>query len=72
MTRDEHLAWVRQRALAELDAGSVVNAIASLQSDLGKHPATTRHDAITTSMILAATGRLGNETQLRAFIEGIR
>lgn len=71
MTRAEHVAWVKQRALVELDAGSVVNALASLQSDLRKHPETARHDGIELSMRLAMAGRLGNERQVREFIEGI-
>lgn len=38
MTRDEHLAWCKKRALEYLDQGDVVNAIASMGSDLEKHP----------------------------------
>lgn len=37
MTRDEHLAWAKKRALEYLDAGDVVNAITSMGSDLEKH-----------------------------------
>ena len=40
MTRDEHLAWVRERALEYLEAGDPHSAIASLISDLGKHEET--------------------------------
>ncbi len=32
MNRAQHIAWVKQRALAELDAGSVDNAMASIGS----------------------------------------
>lgn len=38
--RAEHLAWAKQRALEYLDAGDLGNAIASMVSDLGKHPET--------------------------------
>lgn len=38
--RAEHLAWCKQRALEYLDAGDVRSAIASLLSDLNKHPDT--------------------------------
>lgn len=38
MTRDEHLAWAKRRALKYLDAGDVLNAITSMGSDLEKHP----------------------------------
>lgn len=37
MTRDEHLAWCKKRALEYLDRGDVNNAIASMGSDLMKH-----------------------------------
>ena len=37
MTRDEHLAWAKGRAMEYLDRGKVADAIASMMSDLGKH-----------------------------------
>lgn len=40
MDRAEHLAWCKQRAHEYLDVGDVANAIASMMSDLGKHPET--------------------------------
>lgn len=44
MTRAEHLAWCKQRALAELDNNSdghgADRAFASMTSDLRKHPDT--------------------------------
>jgi hypothetical protein len=36
-TRDEHLAWAKQRALEYLDAGDLSSAVASMGSDLKKH-----------------------------------
>ncbi len=36
MTRDEHLAWSKRRAVAYLP-GSVQDAVMSMLSDLGKH-----------------------------------
>ncbi len=71
-TRNDHIAWVKERALAELDAGSVVNSMASVTSDLGKHPATEDHPAGALMMMLAMSGHLGNERQMREFIEGIQ
>lgn len=38
MTRAEHLAWAKQRALEYVDRGELGYAIASMFSDLGKHP----------------------------------
>lgn len=40
MTRDEHLAWCKQRANEYLDEGNVVAAVASMLSDLSKHDGT--------------------------------
>lgn len=40
MTRDEHLAWCKKRALEYLDHGDMENAVASMGSDLEKHPET--------------------------------
>jgi hypothetical protein len=36
--RDEHLEWGKERAREYLDAGELSNAVASLGSDLAKHP----------------------------------
>lgn len=40
MTREEHLAWCKERALEYWRAGDLQNAVASMGSDLGKHPET--------------------------------
>ena len=40
MTRQEHLQWCKDRALEYLDKGDLVNAIASILSDLSKHDET--------------------------------
>jgi hypothetical protein len=39
MPRAEHLAWAKQRALAYVERGELVNAVASMISDLEKHKA---------------------------------
>lgn len=40
MTRAEHLAWCKERALEYVVAGDLTGAVASMTSDLGKHPDT--------------------------------
>ena len=40
MTRAEHMAWCKRRALAYVDAGELANAVASMASDMSKHPDT--------------------------------
>jgi hypothetical protein len=38
VTRDEHLAWAKERTLEYVEAGELANAVASMGSDLRKHP----------------------------------
>ena len=72
MTRDEHLAWCKQRALEYADRGDVANAIGSLRSDLGKHPATAESVGIVDELMmpLVMGGHLSRPAELRRFIEG--
>lgn len=70
MTRDEHMQWARGRALEYADRGDTANAMASLQSDLGKHPETADHSGIQLMYMLAMTGEFNQPGKLREFIEG--
>jgi uncharacterized protein YejL (UPF0352 family) len=70
MTRDQHLAWAKQRALEYLDRGDVTNAITSMVSDLEKHP------ALKSNLVLVAIGMLSamhnDSMAARRWIEGFR
>ncbi len=70
MTRAEHLAWAKQRALEYADTGDVAQAMASLGSDLNKHPETRGHSGMELMMMLAVGGHLSAPGELRKFIEG--
>ena len=70
MTRAEHLAWCKQRALEYVDHGDLTNAYASMASDLGKHPETEKHAAIQLGMMLMMGGHLGTAPKMREFING--
>lgn len=70
MTRAEHLAWCKQRAIQELDSGDVSNAYASMASDLSKHPETEGHSAIQLGMMLMMGGHLSSKEEMRRFIDG--
>ena len=61
-TRADHVAWTRQRALDELDGTPAGRgaALASVASDLGKHPDTAQHGAILLGAMLAMGGHLGH------------
>jgi hypothetical protein len=52
----EHIEWAKQRAFEYVEAGQLVLAVASLISDLGKHPA----------IDVAVVARLGEELLVAA------
>lgn len=69
MTRTEHLSWCKQRAHEYLERGDVTNAIASMMSDLDKHPETKVSNP--TLMMLGMMSARDNDTQAaRRFIDG--
>jgi hypothetical protein len=70
-TRAEHVAWCKERALEYVDLGDTGNALASMTSDLGKHEETADHAAIELGMLLAMSGHLSTERDMRDWIEGI-
>jgi hypothetical protein len=70
MTRAEHLKWAKDRALEYADMGDVSQAMASLGSDLNKHPETKGHGGMELMMMLAVGGHLDDPGALRKYIEG--
>jgi len=70
MTRQEHLEWCKKRANEYLDNGDVQNAYGSMASDLGKHPETAGHSAITLGMMMMMSGHLSSVQEMRNFIDG--
>lgn len=53
-----------------VDNGDLPNAMASLTSDLRKHPETANHAGVELMMMLALGGHLNTATDLRKYIEG--
>jgi hypothetical protein len=72
VNRAEHLQWCKDRALEYAGRGDWPNAIASMASDLGKHPETKDHSGIELMTMLAMTGEFERPGELRRFIEGLR
>ena len=70
MTRAEHLAWCKQRALEYVDAGDLQSALASMGSDLNKHPDTANHSGTQLGLMLMVGGHLSTKDEMRRFIEG--
>jgi hypothetical protein len=67
-TRYEHVQWAKARALAYLPADKA-GAIASLTSDLSKHPDTRQHRALQQLGPAVLAGELATAEQVREFIE---
>lgn len=71
MTRDEHLAWAKKRALEYLDAGDVVQAVTSMGSDLDKHPELRANPSLMAYAILFLLPN-HDERGVREWVEGFR
>ena len=68
MTRAEHLAWAKQRALEYVDQGDIASAIASMISDLRKHPELEKSAA--PAGVLMFTIDTRSPDSVRKWIEG--
>jgi hypothetical protein len=69
MTRDEHLAWAKRRALLYLDRGDLKEAFTSMGSDLSKHPELAKIGEMMFPVgMLYVMNR--DARQLRSWIEG--
>jgi len=74
-TRAEHMKWVKQRAIMELEYYSdvtkaVTNSIISVMSDLRKHPETNSETLVSLCMMELASGRIRTKADARKFIDG--
>lgn len=69
-TRQEHLDWCKKRALELVNTGDWQGGIASMASDMGKHPETRNHAAIQLGIMLVVTGNIRDAATARDFIEG--
>lgn len=68
VTRDEHMAFCKKRALQYLDAGDLPGAAASMASDLMKHRETIPPAEV---MFLGALeAQSGDPDRVRRWIEG--
>ena len=73
VTHSEHIRWAKKRALAYLDRGELLNACASMLSDLNKHPSTSLIERGAFGSALAFDGMKkannGDSAGLRQWIE---
>lgn len=70
-TRDQHLAWCKERAHEALASGDCDGAVASMLSDLRKHEA-WRDDTMLGFLLLAVASDISNRnvTAVRRWIDG--
>ena len=72
ISREEHLAWCKRRALEYIDDGDLANAVASMASDLTKHPDTAAADNPFLMMVGLQAVMAGDVIGVRRWIEGFR
>jgi len=65
----EHLAWCKVRALEYVERGDMLNAVASMASDLRKHPEAPGPVVLATLTVAASRGPQDAGT-VRRWIEG--
>lgn len=69
MTRAEHVAWAKARALEYVELGDAQQAVTSMLSDLKKH-AETEELAVNMTLIAVFDGSMTDPEKARRFIEG--
>lgn len=69
-TRAEHLQWCKDRALEYVELGELETAIASMISDLKKHPATTIDHRIERALLIPILFHQTDKTAITKWIQG--
>jgi hypothetical protein len=67
-TRQEHMDWCKKRALEYCEIGDVTQALASMASDLNKHPDTKGHAGAILGLQLIMSGGLNTPAKMAEFI----
>ena len=72
MNRQEHMQWCKDRALEYVASGNLDEALASMLSNLGKHPetATSLESCSPLAIMMKMSGKLSTAHDMRKFIEG--
>jgi hypothetical protein len=73
MTREEHLKWCKERAIAEMDFyKDPSKGIVSMMSDLRKHPETNSEALVSLCGMQLMTNPKMTRQQVINFIDGFR
>ena len=71
MTRLEHLAWCKERAIAEMDfTKKPIDGLVSMASDLRKHPETNKETLIQLTIMQGVMKPHITRQQVIDFIDG--
>jgi hypothetical protein len=70
ISREDHIQWCKDRALAYVELGDSNQAIASMISDLKKHPETTIAPAVERALLIPILFKQTDERKLIEWING--
>jgi hypothetical protein len=70
MTRAEHVAWAKQRALEYVEQGDFAQAIASIVTDYNNHEETSHSSALIGIIGIGEVAAGADAERMRRFIEG--
>ena len=71
MTREEHLKWCKERAIAEMDfTKNPTHAIISMMSDLKKHPETNKESLISFCIMMLLRKQINTRQDVINFLNG--
>ena len=71
ITYQEHMSWVKQRAIELARAGNLLGALTSLANDLPNHRETKRNPVPELALQLYIAGQLCTPQEMIKFIQGI-
>lgn len=69
-SRADHLEWCKTRARVYIESGDYNQAFSSMVSDLGKHPETADHIAISMGMQMLVAGLMSTQAEITRWVEG--
>lgn len=70
MDRAEHLQWCKDRAIEYVNVEDLPQAVASMASDMRKHPETENHPGIHLGTMLMLGGHMNTVAEAEKWING--
>ena len=72
ISREDHIRWCKDRALEYVKLGDLDNAIASMQSDLTKHPETNTPEVIKRALDIELIYAISRHRRVVTWIHGFK